>query len=102
MFDLLRKAKPGTPILLVEDRTFPNAVVLPDRMNAHQKRRAALKDAYRRLVASGVKNLHYLKGDDLLGKDGDATVDGSHPSDLGMVRYADAYEKALRPLLKRR
>ena len=98
---LLRKAKPGTPILLVEDREFPNAVVLPERMKSHQRRRAALKEAYRRLVASGVKHLHYLKGDQLLGQDGDATVDGSHPSDLGMFRYADAYEKALKPLLKK-
>ncbi|MEC9092749.1 MAG: SGNH/GDSL hydrolase family protein, partial [Planctomycetota bacterium] len=35
----------------------------------------------------------------LLGTDGEGATDGSHPSDLGMVRYADAYEKVLRPLL---
>jgi lysophospholipase L1-like esterase len=98
---LLRTARPNTPILLVEDRTFPNSVVLPERMQSHQRRRDALKEAFRRLGASGVKHLYYLKGEELLGQDGDATVDGSHPSDLGMVRYADAYEKALKPLLRR-
>ncbi|MEV5496243.1 SGNH/GDSL hydrolase family protein [Nonomuraea fuscirosea] len=29
-------------------------------------------------------------------------VDGSHPSDLGMMTYANAYEKVLRPILNRR
>ncbi|MGB2164990.1 MAG: SGNH/GDSL hydrolase family protein, partial [Flavobacteriaceae bacterium] len=27
-------------------------------------------------------------------------TDGSHPSDLGMLRYADAYEPVLRSILK--
>jgi hypothetical protein len=35
----------------------------------------------------------------LLGSDGEAATDGSHPSDLGMMRYADAYALALQPLL---
>ena len=99
---LLREAKPATPVLLVEDRVFPNAVVLPDRMKGHTGRHKALREAYDRLIASGVQNLYYLEGNELLGSDGDATVDGSHPTDLGMVRYADAYEKVLRSILKGR
>jgi lysophospholipase L1-like esterase len=47
-----------------------------------------------------VDRLHYLDGDALLGLDGEAATDGSHPSDLGMVRYADAYEPALRAMLR--
>ncbi len=97
----LRGARPATPILLVEDRVFPNAVVLPDRMKAHNERHRNLREAYDRLTASGVQNLYYLEGNELLGSDGDATVDGSHPSDLGMTRYADAYEKVLKLILKR-
>jgi len=48
-----------------------------------------------------MKELYYLEGDALLGQDGEATVDGTHPSDLGMIHYADAFETVLRPLLKR-
>lgn len=98
----LRAAHPETPILLVEDRVFPNAVVRPDQQKAHLERHAALREARDRLIASGVKNLHYLEGDELLGNDGEATVDGSHPTDLGMMRYADAYEAVLRPILSGR
>ena len=50
-------------------------------------------------LRSGVKNLHYLEGADLLGQDGEGTTDGSHPNDLGFVRQADAFEPALRKAL---
>ena len=51
------------------------------------------------LVAGGDKNLHYLPGDKLIGDDGEGTVDGSHPTDLGFMRQADAFAEALKPLL---
>ena len=44
-------------------------------------------------------NLHYRKGDDLCGPDGESTVDGSHPNDLGMMRHAEALEADFRKLL---
>ena len=60
----------------------------------------ALKKAYVALKNAGIGNLYYLDGDYLLGEDGEAATDGSHPNDLGMVRYADAYEPVLRSILK--
>jgi hypothetical protein len=47
-----------------------------------------------------VPALYYLKADDLLGHDGEGTVDGSHPTDLGFTRQAAEFEKALRRILK--
>lgn len=91
----LRAARPTTPILLVEDRTFSHAALVPGLMQAHSARRAELAAAYRRLQSDGVKGLSYLKGDRLLGADSEGTTDGSHPNDLGMMRYAEA----LRPML---
>lgn len=96
----LRKAHPDTPILVVEDRTFTSAPFLKGSRDGHAARRAACRKAYEKLVADGVKGLGYLEGESILGDDGEAATDGSHPNDLGMVRYADAYEKAIRALLK--
>ena len=45
--------------------------------------------------------MHYLKGEELLGKDGEAATDGSHPNDLGFMRYEEAYAKVLDPLLSK-
>lgn len=95
----LRKAKPTTPILLVEDRTYANAPVLPALAKRNAESRAAYKKAFDALIAAGDKNLFYLTGDKLIGDDGEGTVDGSHPTDLGFMRQADAFAEALKPLL---
>ncbi len=97
---ILREARPSTPILLVEDRVFPNAFVLPEMMKEHRERHAALRTAFEKLQSSGVKGLYYLESEGLLGEDGEATVDGSHPTDLGMIRYATSYEQVLRTILR--
>ena len=66
----------------------------------HHKSRTAFKNAFAELNNQGVGNLYYLDGKNLLGNDGEAATDGSHPNDLGMIRYADAYEPVLRSILR--
>lgn len=95
----LRAARSDTPILLVEDRTFTNARFLHSHLELHGRRRAALRISYENLIADNLPALHYMEGAGILGHDGEATTDGSHPNDLGMMRYADGYEKVLRGLI---
>ena len=96
----LRKFHPQTPIVLVEDRTYANAFLMPEKQKRHTNSRAELTAAFNHLKKSGVKNLYYVKGENLFGEDGEATVDGSHPTDLGFMRQAEVLEKVLKPLLK--
>jgi lysophospholipase L1-like esterase len=96
----LRAARPDTPIILVEDRRNTNSWIHADRAKAHTENHTALKEAFEKLQAEGVKNLHYIEGDHLLGEDGDGATDGSHPNDLGFVRQADVMEPVLRAALK--
>ncbi len=97
----LREVRPATPILLVEDRNYADGFLKSERRQGNESHHAALAAAYRRLKKAGVKNLHYLNADRLLGADGEDTVDGSHPTDLGFVRHAEAFVQALRPILRR-
>jgi hypothetical protein len=97
----LRAAKPNTPIVLVEDRRNTNSWILPDRNKHHTDNHAALKECFATLQKEGVKGLHYLGGDDLLGHDAEGATDGSHPSDLGFVRQADLFEPVIRAALGR-
>lgn len=96
----LRAAHPATPIVLVEDRVNANAVLLPQRAAHHRANHEALRAAYQQLRREGVRHLHYVKGNELLGRDGEGTVDGSHPNELGFARQAEALGRVLRPLLK--
>ena len=97
----LRAAHAETPIVLVEDRTLQDSFLIAGRMEYyHQKDRAALKVAYDHLQQSGVTNLYYIPGDHLFGDDGEGSVDGSHPTDLGFMRQAEIFAQTLGPILK--
>lgn len=96
----LREARPTTPIVLVEDRTYSNAAFIPAKQQRHAAARAALKASYDQLVDAGTTGLYYIEGEGLLGDDFDDTTDGSHPSDLGFYRQANAMEPVLREVLK--
>lgn len=87
----LRKARPDTPILLAEDSSVRN--VTPTEKGR------ILRSIHEKLVNEGMKGLHFLSNADMLGNDGEGTVDGTHPNDLGMMRQAAVFVKALRPLL---
>ena len=97
----LRRAHPQTPIVLVEDRRFPNGFLVARNREGNDANHAALRAAFQRLKKSGIKKLYYIPGDSLLGEDGESTVDSSHPNDLGFMRQADAFAKVLGPLLRK-
>lgn len=92
----LAQARPGTPLVLVEDRTYPYMWLSPGQ-DDNKPRRAAFQKVYAKLLAAGIGPLHYIEGDALLGADGDGTTDGSHANDLGASRMADV----LLPVLQR-
>lgn len=97
----LRAAKSDTPIVLVEDRRFTNSWITPAKAKFHDENHRALRESFEALRKEGVRNLHYIEGDGLLGEDGEGATDASHPNDLGFVRQADAMEPALRRALGR-
>lgn len=93
----LRKIKPNTPIVLVEDRSYTHPNLTGQETPNY--RRKALSSAYKTLKKE-TRKLYYVKGDILIGNDNEATVDGSHPSDLGMYRYFTALKPVISKALK--
>lgn len=99
LVEQLKAAHPETAILLVEDRSYANSQVLEGPRVRNETSRAALLQEYDKLIDGGVQGLYYLDGDVLLGEDGEDTVDGSHPTDFGFWRHANAFEPLLREIL---
>jgi hypothetical protein len=97
---LLREARPDTPILLVEDRNIQTGFLVEARRTANEANHAALRESFAALKTENVAQVYYLEGAILLGDDGEGTVDGSHPTDLGFTRQAAEFERVLRPILK--
>ena len=95
---MLRAAHPTTPIVLVENIVYQNT--LSDTpILAGLTNNSALQAAFGRLLAAGVKNIHLVSSEYLLGVDGEGTVDGAHPTDLGFLRLAELLAPVLRPLI---
>lgn len=95
----LRKAHPKTPIVLVEDRSYTDSFLVSSKRQRNLESRAALRAAYERLIAAGTRDVLYLPGEDLLGDDGEGTVDSSHPTDLGFMRQAAAFRPVFEAIL---
>ena len=98
--DILREEHPDTPILIMSKTRYAGAT---DGSTAY-KLLMGNRDFQRTLVekrnAAGDKNIYFLDGSTILGEDYDeCTVDGSHPTDLGSIRIADALTDAINIIL---
>ncbi|MEZ5398095.1 MAG: SGNH/GDSL hydrolase family protein [Bryobacteraceae bacterium] len=97
----LRDTHPATPIVLVENVIYTQAEFLASRKASYMGKNAALRAFYDKLRAAGERNVFYVRAEELLGMDGEDTVDGTHPTDLGFMRMAETMTRVLTPLLAR-
>ena len=92
----IREKRPDTPIFLVETATtVKSAIVNKDKIQLDGQNEQ-LRKAYYTLKDEGVSNLYIITGKDLIGTDGEGTVDGVHYTDLGFMRYAEKVEEVLK------
>jgi hypothetical protein len=85
----LKNNRPEIPVLLVENFLFDKSYFMPDKMSDEVLKRTELKKAFEFLKKSGITKLYYQTGEGLTGNDHEATIDGVHPTDLGMFRIAE-------------
>lgn len=94
----LKAKHPNTPILLVEHSGFTENRMNSTRSKGINALNQTSREAYALLQKEGIKGVYVLPANQInMGTDG--TVDGSHPTDLGMLRYAEGYEKAMKKIL---
>ncbi len=94
----IRSVRPNTPILMVEHPNYAHTSWDVEARESIKEKNAAFLQQFNRLQKDRVTGLHYFKGDHSFG-DGDGTLDGVHPTDLGYTYYANVLEPAIRPLL---
>ncbi|WP_407427914.1 SGNH/GDSL hydrolase family protein [Arcticibacter sp.] len=95
----IRKKDQLVPIVLTQHSGFIENRLDSSTRQSLKRINSVSVAAFRKLRAEGVRNIHMLTYDKVtMGVDG--TVDGAHPSDLGMTRYAKAYEKLIKSILK--
>ena len=88
----LRAKRPGVPIVMAEQcDVFCGGPNEKDRY---------IRALYEKFVAEGWQNLVYLSKTEMYSGDGEGTVDGCHPNDLGMASMARAFGGAVKAALK--
>ena len=94
----LRQKRPDVPIALAEHAGYTDEDVNPQSKHYYVEVNEVLKDAFATLKSQGFQNIYLIPKEDF-GQTYESTVDGTHPTDLGMQQYADGYEKHLRKIL---
>lgn len=95
----LRSKKPFTPILFTEHDGYSDGAINPVRYKEYTEANKALNEMFDSLSRRGFQNIYLLKKEEI-NQGIETMVDGTHPNDLGMMRYADAYEKKLKIIFK--
>ncbi len=97
--DILRDRHPLTPIVLVENVHYTDVAFVAAREQKVRESNDLLSKIHRERIAGGDRRIFLVPAGDLIGTDGEGTVDGVHPTDLGFVRMADVIEPYLRKAL---
>lgn len=100
-FRIIRDAFPDVPVIFVEDPTFPHSRFDRKMLEEVTSKNEAQLALYKKLKKAGEKKLYYVSTEGLIGDDGEATVDGVHLTDLGMMRYVDKMLPVMRKALKK-
>ncbi len=93
----LRAKHPDVPILMVEHVGYTDGTMQPSRQQAFERVNQIQQVSFEELLQMGYSGLYYLSYQELA-LQVDDMVDGTHPNDLGMMHYADAYYRKIREI----
>lgn len=95
----LRAKHPNTPILLTDHDGYTEGYLMPHRQPLFEDANKDLHAAMTQLANEKITSVYSLPISDI-NIDHEGMVDGTHPNDIGMMRYAEAYEKKLREIMQ--
>lgn len=94
----LREQHPLVPIILSDHAGHTQEAMNAVRKEDYQRVNQIQHGVFQELISEGVQHLYRIQKIDF-GQTIETTVDGTHPSDLGMMRYAEGYEKKLQQIM---
>lgn len=97
----IRAKHPNAPIILIQSVVQDSGNFdLAIKEILRRKNENTLRE-YNKLLQEGVKNLHLIRSDNILGNDHESTVDGTHPNDIGFDRILQVITPKIQKILGR-
>jgi hypothetical protein len=96
-YAIIRDKHPDTPILFVEDPLFTHSLFDQRIAKEIKEKNIAINQVVNLLKERGDRNITLISSENMIGTDGEATIDGIHFTDLGFMRYAEL----LHPIIKK-
>jgi lysophospholipase L1-like esterase len=87
-YSIIRERHPDVPVLFVEDPIFTHTRFDLKIAKEVENKNKTIRRIVASLKESGEKNIELISSEEMIGQDGEATVDGIHFTDLGFMRYA--------------
>lgn len=98
--EILRQRHPQLPVLVISRIPHSNQLFFEDYAAKADLRREIQRSYVDERRAAGDCRVHFFDASQVLGEDFDeCTVDGCHPTDLGFLRMARAFEPVFREIL---
>lgn len=94
----LQEKRPDVPILLTEHDGYADEEINSISKKSYERVNIALNTAFAGLKKKGIKHI-YLLSKAAINQHIESTVDSVHPNDIGMMNYANAYEKIIKKIL---
>ena len=89
--NILRNARPDVPIFIVEGQQYAQQPYDAKQRASMEASNAMLFSKYEELKKQNPTNLYYIYDKNLIGPDGEGTVDGAHLTDYGFVLNAQKF-----------
>lgn len=97
-FHILREAHPDVPVIIVQAVRYSDSLLDSKKAADMEARMAACKELYDSIRKSGQKHIYFIDpGAQSSFADNESSVDGTHLTDLGSMRFA----RMLLPVLKK-
>jgi lysophospholipase L1-like esterase len=94
----LQSQHPGVPIVLAEHCSGLEGMNMDSVMTSRYKAASEIAaEVFQKMKKEGIRNIYHLSAV-AIGFTTESTVDGTHPNDIGMMQYAEAYEKIIRKI----
>ena len=96
---LLQQKRPGIPVLLTDHDSYTDEAINAVKKKDYQAVNTIQHEVFDSMQKAGVKNIFLLTKEEI-NQDIETMVDGVHPNDIGMMRYAIAFDKTIRDILR--